>query len=476
MRWFFWIFNIAVLTAVAIAVPYGIKAYTPVERNNKGVEALNNKNYDQAILLLSDALTQNPNNAVFRQNLVSAYNGKALDIEQKGSGLGWAEYYEKALELDPGNQVVLSNYVTSLNNQAVDRSNRGDFTGSQTLFERAAQHLPDIKNSSSGGNIRRNYSSLLTLWGAELMKNNKPREARTSFEQALALNNANAVACICLGDLLYEENDYAGAANHYQTALPLDSSNADYLRNRLKMIESESRIEGKLSEAPDPKGRFFVQYVDYQNGVTVPEILQMLNEAYDTIGKKLGIYPARTVNVKIYNERDFFSVSHLPRWAIGIFDGKVRLKVDDIQNAPNQVMDLLYHEYAHAVLAMNIKQRVPAWFHEGLAQMMEPQFAENPREQSTMREAIVRKRMDFKSLEDSFKDLGSKDDAETAYLLSKYFLSNLNSRYGRDKLLAWIKRLAAEENFEQAFAAVYGRDLKQTQTGWMQSLKVASAQ
>lgn len=468
-RWVLKAVNVVLVLGVFAAIPYGLRAYKPIENNNKAVEALQNKQYDQAIALLSEAVHENPNNPVFKRNLVAACNSKAIDLERKGQDEASLDWYERALKMDPSNETILRNYISTLNNLAVAASKQKDFTHSQSFFERASKGLSKIPDAKIGDEIRSNYSALLTLWGAELMKRDQFQESQTAFEQSLELNPKNAVARIYLGDLFYERNDYTNAKKHYSAALPLDKENKEYLQNRLLMIGEESKVEGLFKQQKDTAGRFVVQYVDYPNGVTIPEVLQMLDEAYTEVGTVLGIYPARAVSVKIYNGKDFYAISKLPEWAIGIFDGKMRLKVEDVQSAPSQVKDLLYHEYTHAVLAMNVKQKVPAWFHEGLAQLMEPQFMENRREQAQMREALARKSLDFTVLQDSFKDLDSKKDAETAYLLSKYFLAHLNNKYGGEKLLHWIEHMAAEEKFDESFEKVYGQPLKKAQEDWVRA-------
>lgn len=471
-RWLLRALNALLLLVVLAAIPFGIRAYEPIEQNNKAIQALENKEYDKAIALLSDAVERNPNNSTFRKNLLAAYNSKAIDIEHsEKESTGALQWYEKALKIEPGNQTILRNYISSLNNLAVDSSGRRDFTTSQGFFELARGRLTTLSDQNVRGEIMRNYSALLTLWGAELMKRNQIPEATLSFEQALKLDGKNSVASIYLGDLFYESNEYPKSQAFYESALKTDKDNTDYLNNRLQMIEDESKVEGLLKTSRDPQGHFFVQAIEYSNGVSVPEIYEILTSAYNEIGKDLGIYPARAVNVKIYNGVDFYKISKLPEWAIGIFDGKMRLKLEDVQSAPSQVKDLLFHEYTHAVLAMNIKQRVPAWFHEGLAQLMEPQFKENPREQAQMRDALARNKMNFESLKDSFKDITSKDDAETAYLLSKYFLNSLNRKYGRDKMVEWIKQMAAEVKFDEAFEKVYGVTLASAQEAWMRQVK-----
>lgn len=463
--------NLVVLLAIIAAVPFGIRAYKPIEDNNKAVELLQNKQYDQAIALLTTAMEKEPTNDTFRKNLLAAYNSKAIELEKRGNDAEALASYEKAIQLDGSNQLILKNYISTLNNLAVARSKTQSFSESQKLFERASKTLGKITDPAMRDEVRHNYSALLTLWGAELFKRDQVDAAQASFEQSIELNSTNSIANIYLGDLHYERNQYAKARKYYTAAMPFDKDNKDYLTNRLQMIEDESKVEGLFKEARDSMGHFTVQYVQYNEGVSVTELLQILEEARTEIGKKLGIYPARAVSVKIYDSNDFHKISHLPEWAIGIFDGKMRLDVQHVQSAHSQVRDLLFHEYTHAVLAMNVKHKVPAWFHEGLAQLMEPQFAENTREQAQMIAALSRGHFDFASIQNSFKDITSKQDAETAYLVSKYYFASLNSRFGPEKLLAWVRGMASDKPFDVAFKDAYGEDLAKSQEDWIAAQK-----
>ncbi|PKO19810.1 hypothetical protein CVU37_02130 [candidate division BRC1 bacterium HGW-BRC1-1] len=469
-RWVLNLLFIVLVGSILAFAPLGYRTYEPVQKNNQAVEALNARKYDEAIALLSDAMANNPDNGVFRDNLLAAYNGKAVEAEKSSEGdkaLGW---YEKGLSLDPTNQILLQNYVTALNNMAVHQSNERNFPESQGMFERAGKRLAEVKDEGVRKEIQKNYSSLLALWGAELMKRDQYDQAKTAFNQALELNGQNPTAAIYLGDLFYEADAYEDARRLYALAMEHDKTNATYLKDRLAMIEDESKVQALFKKAEDSKKRFLIQYVDYNNGTPIEEILEMLNDAYDDVGKKLGIYPARHVNVKIYEGEDFYKISRLPEWAVGIFDGKMRLRVEDIQSGPAQVRDLLYHEYTHAVLAMNVKQKVPAWFHEGLAQLMEPQFAENAGEQTQMRAALARKQLSFEVLKESFRELGSRQDAENAYLLSKYFLASLNRTHGTKKMNTWIAEMTTTESkFEESFHRIYGEEVEDAQEKWIKS-------
>ncbi len=466
-RWLLIALNVALLGLILAAIPMVLNSREPYEANTRGVEALKAKRYDEAITYLRGAVDRRPKNKDFRHNLLAAYNSKALHMSTTGDTDEALDAYEEALSLSPEDQVLLKNYVSTLNNLGVDQSNERAFVEAQGYFERASRALPKLGDAKARTSIRENYSALLTLWGTELMKRNQISDARKSLDQAVRLDSKNGVAHVSLGDLAYESNDYAGAARSYSAALPVSQENKDYLENRLQMIQDESGLESRFHRVIDDEKRFVLQYADYNGGTSISEVLAMLNDAYTVIGRDLGVYPARAVNVKVYTQEDFYKVAKLPEWAIGIFDGKMRLRTDELLSAPELVRDLLFHEYTHAVLAMNVKQEVPAWFHEGIAQLMEPQFRENNREQEQVRIALTRHQISFEQLEESFKGIENKGTAETAYLLSKYFLTHLNRKYGHEKLREWVTRLTKEEKFAEAFKNTYRIDLPKAQESWI---------
>jgi len=468
-RWLLIALNVALLGLIVAAIPVMMKGREPFEENSRGVDALHAKQYDQAISLLKGAVDKKPENKDFRHNLLAAYNSKALHMAEAGKPDDALAAYEQALGLSPDDQILLKNYISALNNLGVSQSNERKFVEAQGYFEKASSVLSRLKDETVRGSIRENYSALLTLWGTEMMKRNQVSDSKKALAQAIELDAKNGVALVSLGDLAYEANDYAAAAKNYKAAVPHSTENKEYLTNRIQMIEDESKLESRFHHVADDSKRFLVQYVQYNGGTTVSAVLKMLNEAYDIIGRDLGVYPARAVNVKIYTQEDFFKVAKLPEWAIGIFDGKMRLRVDEVQSAPALVRDLLFHEYTHAVLAMNVKQEVPAWFHEGIAQLMEPQFRENSREQEQVRMALTRHQISFEQLEDSFKEITNKGTAENAYLMSKYFLTHLNRKYGHDKLREWVTTLTKDEPFSDAFKKVYRTDLKTAQENWIKS-------
>jgi len=80
--------------------------------------------------------------------------------------------------------------------------------------------------------------------------------------------------------------------------------------------------------------------------------------------------PGRQV-VVLYAGRSYFSLVSVPDWSSGLFDGKIRVSVDPGGTPPAALAGVLTHELAHAMLRGSSGERLPPWFHEGLAQWCE---------------------------------------------------------------------------------------------------------
>jgi tetratricopeptide (TPR) repeat protein len=173
-RWLLITVNMVILGAVLATIPMALRARKPYVENNRGVEALNSQKYDEAITLLRGAVSGSPDNAQFKENLLAAYNSKAVALANQGKIVDALPFYEKALEMQPRDQrlkeTLLKNYVSSLNNLAVEQSNSHNFPQAQQFFERAVKTLSRLNEPKVRDEIRHNYSALLTLWGAELMQ------------------------------------------------------------------------------------------------------------------------------------------------------------------------------------------------------------------------------------------------------------------------------------------------------------------
>jgi tetratricopeptide (TPR) repeat protein len=98
---------------------------------------------------------------------------------------------------------------------------------------------------------------------------------------------------------------------------------------------------------------------------------QDLEAAYAVQAPLLGARLAAPQLVVLYAGRDYFSLVSVPDWGSGLFDGKIRVSVESESVAPGSARAVLWHELAHALIRARASDRVPGWFHEGLAQWCE---------------------------------------------------------------------------------------------------------
>ena len=96
-----------------------------------------------------------------------------------------------------------------------------------------------------------------------------------------------------------------------------------------------------------------------------------LEAAYTGQTELLGAGPAGRQVVVLYGGRAYFSLISVPDWSSGLFDGKIRISVEPGIETSGALAGVLRHELAHALLRRRAGDRLPGWFHEGLAQWCE---------------------------------------------------------------------------------------------------------
>jgi hypothetical protein len=81
----------------------------------------------------------------------------------------------------------------------------------------------------------------------------------------------------------------------------------------------------------------------------------------------LNSYPSEPVTVILYTNREFQDITRSPAWAIGEYDGRIRVAVGGALQSPRDLDRIVTHELTHAVVASAAPRGIPAWLNEGLA-------------------------------------------------------------------------------------------------------------
>jgi tetratricopeptide (TPR) repeat protein len=336
--------------------------------------------------------------------------------------------------------------ATALNNRAVTAAQEGRFEDAAALLRQARTRDPGYEPA------RTNLSAILTDWATQLDRDRQTDRAITLLQEAGTLNPANGVAFARLGDLLYLRRGQIEQAvvawRQAHKVAPGDARHA--LANRITQAERDALIERQFSARASAH---FDLRVEPPAKLADSPIEEWLEGAYGRLEHALGQGVPR-LSVIVYSERTLRRVYNQRDWALGFYDGRIRLRVDET-TAP-YLPDMIAHELAHAFLHHLYGDRLPVWIHEGYAQLQE-----RPRALSTQEERMetsVRTRtgwVPLKWLDRRFLQPSGTEDIARAYVQARLVVSELVSRHGQAAFQAFLSQLAQGAAIEEAYNTAF---------------------
>jgi len=133
---------------------------------------------------------------------------------------------------------------------------------------------------------------------------------------------------------------------------------------RVFLARVEREAATGLSKGRLMSTRFTMRYDDAMTVDQARAMLNLMEEEFTRIANEIGCRPSERMVVILQSREDYLRTSGMSEWSAGVFDGRIRVSVQ--QSA--QTRTSVAHELVHACLAMT--GNWPAWFHEGLAQKL----------------------------------------------------------------------------------------------------------
>lgn len=378
------------------------------------------------------------------------------------------------------------------NDEAVRRFGQGDLEGALGLLREALLLLPDDSA------LRTNAGRVLVELGDAHREARRFAEAARDYHEAgglmpddpapqlreglvlhEALRDRDAVAVLdpvvhrwaddplahdLLARALYRLGENARAIRLWERAVALDPEN-EQARAALERARREESVEGDLV-VDLGAAHFSIKYDGAQNVALGRLVAHTLEAAYNDVGRLLGRYPPGEVAVVIYPGRTFSATTGAHGWVAGLYDGKIRVPAQGLSDAPaGEVRRVLTHEYAHALLRAVGGPRVPAWLHEGFAQVAEG------RARSDARRALRRGAVPaLGALAQSFAGEGDPARAMLLYAAACDLVHDLLGRGGAPLLADLLDRLGRGEELGAATRAIYGLGLDELDAAWRAAL------
>jgi len=199
------------------------------------------------------------------------------------------------------------------------------------------------------------------------------------------------------------------------------------------------------------------------------QLLDILERAYDRVGKLLGIWPSHDVRVAVYDPGVFDAKyqRHFGFRAVGFFDGAIHVR--GAKQVDAGLAGTLHHEYTHAAIQAEVGPGLfPAWLNEGLAEYVEARASGRrlgPGQYRVLAEASRQGTwLPLESLAaPSFAHLPG-DSASLAYLESHAMVEYLARRHGEEKLRWLCEELGRTRNLERALDRTYHRSLAELES------------
>ncbi len=188
------------------------------------------------------------------------------------------------------------------------------------------------------------------------------------LKHAIEYNPNFVSAMVLLAQVAYQSADLDLALRTMEKAAALAPKDRR-IAQQLDQWRRESAVHDSLEEKPGT--HFNVLYEGSTDRALGIHVAAVLDAAYWRIGQALSIYPAETLNVILYTNRQFRDITRAPAWAGGGYDGRIRLPVGGALRSPASLERVVTHEFVHAVIRTAAPTNVPTWVNEGLASYLE---------------------------------------------------------------------------------------------------------
>ncbi len=299
------------------------------------------------------------------------------------------------------------------------------------------------------------------------------------FERCLAAEPERTVfahnlaeALVRLASQQHDAGELAPAVEQLSRAIELAGDRADI--ETLRQILERWRAELELLEEDWTEGsaRFALTYDTRRSDILhrSHEVLEHLERSYDVLQLWFGEDPFPSgppIRVVLYDREEFDSLTGLGDWAGGVFDGVVRVSVEDLSEPQERWRGILVHELVHAFVHQLGGGAVPGWLNEGLAQSLEGRTRATAELRALLRRAEL---FPLARLQGSLTGWQDTQEIARAYAESLLFVEYLRENYGDEALRRMVSGCRQEHDPAESFQGWSAVPLADAFEDWSESL------
>jgi tetratricopeptide (TPR) repeat protein len=365
----------------------------------------------------------------------SRLNAEAVGLNAAGDFAAAAERLRDALRREPERRVLRENLKIVLRNWAVDELNQGRLPAAIEIAEEGLRIDED--------------PGLLAVSGVAYSRLGEWTAARDDLERALALGTAEPATLFALGTTYRQLGNLEAAVEMLQKAKEAGATGGDF-DAILEKLERELDAEWDFDELNG--AHFRVGFEGGEDDDAARLVLAGLEDAYFFVGAKLGYFPPQRTQVVLYSGREFHDITQTPEWTGGIFDGRIKLPVRGLHENDPLLERTLRHEFAHVLVTLLTRNRVPVWLSEGVSIWAE-EDEDGERSRWALQTISGRRLLNLAELERPFLHL-PEAEVPLAYAQSYLAVRALLDQFGSDNLRRLLAALGDGAGIESAFQSV----------------------
>lgn len=322
----------------------------------------------------------------------------------------------------------------------------GDLIAADRAVSRALMLAPD------DASVKTSAASVLV---ARARAADARSDKRAFLDRAIEIDPTSAAALVDRARIAEDENDLERARELLDRAKQTGALIAG-IEDKLATLAKQSEVEGEFSDVRSTN--FVVRFHGYANETVAWSAVRGLERAYVRVNERLSLRPPDEITVVLYSGDAYRDAVGAPDWSGGIYDGKIRIKEGDVARESGRLDDILFHEYTHALLARATKAPLPAWLHEGIAQVMEPSFAVAKHKELVVRAKQSDALLPLETMSTTFTVLPA-ERARVAYAIAALVTERMVARQGHSGVARVLSLCDGGLALDEAFLRVFGVEL-----------------
>lgn len=170
-----------------------------------------------------------------------------------------------------------------------------------------------------------------------------------------------------LGDIYYLMDRMDAAIYEWEEAVRLRPNE----KISKKIAKAKKELELSKDFRVENAAHFTLKFDGEKHPAIGDKIVSYLEDSFDELLYKFNHYPLMATTVILYPDKAFYKITEAPKWVGGLYDGKIRIPVKGLTRLTKRSKNVLRHELAHVFIFSKTNGNCPAWFHEGIAQIIE---------------------------------------------------------------------------------------------------------